>query len=182
MTHPTLDYPECRELSEQVRQYVLALMQSNAIERSSVVSVGGEEEDIGDEPVSYSDITADSINVDISEFGNISRKAVEDRVRTERSDIRVRNRKVVKQAAITKEEADKRTIDVSEIVKRNPKPSPATLAMLAEQARQAMARAEELAGERVIYCCGAIRKESINECPAGTCGTKPEYRLVNQLS
>jgi len=180
MTHPTLDFPECMELSEQVRRYVLALMQASAKEGPSVVVIGAEQEDIGSEEKSYSDITADSINVELKEFGDIDRKTLEERVKAERSEVRKHNRKIAKQAQVAKEEAEKRTIDVSQIVKRNPKPTPAMLATLAEQARLAMARAEELAGEPVVYCCGAIRKERINECP-GTCGARPEYRVVNQL-
>ena len=53
------------------------------------------------------------------------------------------------------------------------------LATLAEQAKQALAQAEELAGERVKYCCGSIRLERY-KC-IYKCSSKKQYRAVNEL-
>lgn len=57
-------------------------------------------------------------------------------------------------------------------------PSEAELALLAEQAKQAMQLARERAGEAVVYCCGAIRIKNEYKCP-GNCGERASIKRVN---
>jgi hypothetical protein len=58
--------------------------------------------------------------------------------------------------------------------------SASELATLAEQAKLALAEAGRLAGERVIYCCGYIRKEKNYDCRA-ECSSKQRYKIIREL-
>lgn len=172
-----VDFPERNELSGIVRKYVLAWVNANR-------AFGREEEDVPvEEKVttkrSYSDISAESLNVDIA-FGQTDAKALGKRVKDERSAVRSHNRRLEKEARLAKEEQRPKLVDPTRVVGRPAPPAASELAELAERAKQALARAEELAGEPVVYCCGGINIERLRECN-GKCDTIPRYQAVNAL-
>jgi len=55
------------------------------------------------------------------------------------------------------------------------------LALLAERAKQAMQQASQLAGERVIYCCGYIKIESTIEEECEYCRDSRRHQIINSL-
>jgi len=58
--------------------------------------------------------------------------------------------------------------------------SASQLALLAEQAKLALAEARKQAGEEVIYCCGNIRRTKGYECRA-KCSSKQRYQIIREL-
>lgn len=174
--HPSMDFPKSAELSEIVRQYAFALILASQKPRKA--HTDRDEEDLAER--SYGDITAESIGVEL-EFGKVDASAINERVKNERSAVRVHNRAVDKRKRQAEESKGRRTVDPSEIIPEiYEPPSQAELAALAEQAKLALAEAGKLAGEPVEYCCAAIRKVSKHECSGNYRGTG-RYRAVRAL-
>ena len=155
--HPSIDYPKSTELSEQARHYVRALIKTCGIL-----------------PFKYPQ-EAKKGHVDESlVIGTIDAKALHKREAAKKRKAKSKVKKLVEE----KEEPIKHPAlpDNS----GDPLPSPALLAELAEQARLALAEASKLAGEPVIYCCAAIRKEGNYECEA-RCQDNEHYQRINDL-
>jgi alpha-beta hydrolase superfamily lysophospholipase len=154
--HPSIDYPKSTELSEQARHYVRALIKIYGIlpfEYPQEVKKGEVDESLV--------------------IGSVDAKVVHKREAAKKRKARSKAKKLAK-----KKEEPKKYNALPD--KQDPHPSPAQLAELAEQARLALAEASKLAGEPVIYCCAAIRKEDKYECRAN-CQDNKHYQRINEL-
>lgn len=153
---PSIDYPKSIELSEQARHYVRALIKIHGIL-----------------PFKYPQEPKKGQVDESLIIGTIDAKALHKREAAKKRKAKARAKKLVK-----KKEEPKKSNAIPDT--KDPVPSPAQLAQLAEQARLALAEASRLAGEPVFYCCAAIRKEGNYECE-GNCQDNEHYRRVNGL-
>jgi hypothetical protein len=146
-------------LREVVRLYVRAL-----IANYDILPYEYDRSKSKDAPVDPTD--ADNLEFGVSDGKAIHKKVLADRRRARRKKPK-RKRRIGPSKVLPQDEGKKYTAG--------------ELATLAEQARLAMLEASRLAGERVIWCCNAIRKEKIHDC-WGDCGSKELYTRVRALT
>jgi hypothetical protein len=162
---PEIDFPQSVELTDTVRTYVAALIRNNEI---LPVKYKKHRKKKGDE--TNGDI------IDELEFGVSDSAAVAKMAQANRRKAEKEKKKPNKKGDLGSQRPDISEIVNSVVIKYTDD----ELAALAEQARLALARAGELAGEPVIYCCAHIRKERLHDCKSGA-RTKWRYKQVAKL-